>query len=364
MRFATTLIPLFAALSNAGAADRRPQHRADLQDVPIINFHTHPQGRLDKDVSAEALDAEVKTRIGAMDAASVRKDILLCLGFGREKPNIIYMNSEKSAFHFLKAAPERFVAFTTVDFSKMDAPDFTANAVRHLEETVRAGARGLKFELGKPAFHWMPMDDPRLDPLYDKATELGIPIAYHSSDPEEFFYPPNQFNFWLARTQAPGGEKGYSHMGDKAPSREQLHRERENMLRKHPNTTFILVHMAWLSRQLPLLASIMDRYPKVYLDVSACLGELGRGPKESARFLVHYSSRILFGTDGGIRPMTEEAWVAFLERHFAVLETDRDELEPPYRRAWTVHGLNLPAEALRRIYYRNAEELLARPRPQ
>jgi len=62
----------------------------------------------------------------------------------------------------------------------MDSPDFTAQAIRHIEEIVRAGARGLKFELGKPAWRWMPMDDPRLDPIYTRAGELGLRVRLHA----------------------------------------------------------------------------------------------------------------------------------------------------------------------------------------
>lgn len=228
---------------------------------------------------------------------------------------------------------------------------------------VSAGARGLKFELGKPDMHWMPMDDPRLDPIYDKAEKLGIPIMYHSNDPEDFFYPVNQFNFWLGVNQGKTGcEQGYWGRREQVVSREQLICERENMLRKHPNATFILAHLGFLSRQLPLLSDILERYPNVYIEVACALEELlGRSPEESAAFMTFYSHRILFGTDGGINSMTQSSWKTFLDKHFAILETDRDELPSPYTRSWKIHGLNLSREVLERIYYKNAEELLSRP---
>ena len=342
-----------------GTSAAQPHHRAGLENVPIIDIHTHPLRTLGDALSSEALDKELKGRLRAMDAVNVRKSVLLSHGFEITKaPNLFQVGSEREGFYFLKAEPERFVFFTTVDFSQMNSPDFTAKAVKHLEETVRAGARGMKFELGKPVVHWMPMDDPRLDPIYDKAAELGIPIMYHCNDPEDFFYPPNRFNFWL------GAEKGgiYSQRLDSTTSREQLHRERENMFRKHPNTTFILAHFAFLSRQLPVLADILERYRNVHVEMSVALEDLARSPKESAAFMNYYSHRIMFGTDSGSTPRGPEAsWVKFLNKHFAVFETDQDDLPPPRARSWNVHGLNLPKDVLERIYYKNAEELLARP---
>lgn len=342
----------------------QPHHRADLGNIPVINMHTHPLRTRGDALSFDAMDKEVKIRVAAMDESGIRKTVLLCMGFETNKaPNLSQSGSEREAFYFLKAAPERFIVFTTVDFSQMNAPDFTANAIKHLENTVRAGARGLKFELGKPDMHWMPMDDPRLDPIYDKAAELGIPIMYHSNDPEDFFYPVNQFNFFLGNNKGkPGSEQGYWGRLDKFVSREQLLKERENMLRKHPNTTFILAHFGWLERQLPMLADIFDRYPNVYVEISSAITALGRSPKESAAFIAYYSHRIMFGTDFGGNSMSQSYWVTFMDKHFALLETDQYELTAPVdNKAWRVHDLNLPKVVLEQIYYKNAEELLARP---
>jgi uncharacterized protein len=342
----------------------QPGHRKDLMNVPVINMHTHPLRTLGDALSTEEMDKELKLRVAAMDESGIRKTVLLCIGFETNKaPNLSQLGSEREAFYFLKAEPERFVVYTTVDFSQMNSPDFTAKAIEHLENTVRAGARGLKFELGKPDMHWMPMDDIRLDPIYDKASELGIPVMYHSNDPEDFFYPVNQFNFFLGANKGKAGsEQGYWERQEKFVSREQLFRERESMLRKHPNTTFILAHFGWLERQLPLMADIFDHYPNVFVDVSSAITALGRSPKESAAFINYYSKRILFGTDFGGNSMTQIAWKTFMDRHFTILESDQDNLPAPVdNKAWKVHGLNLSKEVLERIYYKNAEELLARP---
>ena len=344
------------------AQSAEPLHRADLEGIPVINVHTHPPHALGENSSFSVLDQDVKARLAAMDAANVRKTVLLCRGFEtKEHPNLSHAGSERAAFHFLKAARERFVVFTSVDFRRMDSPDFTAQAIRHIEETVRAGARGLKFELGKPAWRWMPMDDPRLDPIYDKAGELGLPIMYHSSDPEEFFHPSNRFNYWLADKTIPV-EMRYWEMRDRVPSREQLHRERDNMLRKHPNTTFILAHFGMLERQLALLADLLDRYPNVHLECSATLGDGARSPTEFAAFLTYYADRVMFGTDGGISPQSKEGWENSLRRYFTIFESDRHDVIGRARAAaWNVHGLNLSKEVMEKIYYKNAEKLLARP---
>jgi predicted TIM-barrel fold metal-dependent hydrolase len=347
------LIELMVLVMLCGTSVAQPHHRADLGDIKIIDIHVHPLRTRGIQMTDDSIKKELKRRITAMDNSGITKTTLLCHGFETlQSPNRIQEVSEKEAFYYLKAYPERFVVFTAVDFSQMKSPDFTAKAIEHLEKTVREGARGLKFELGKPLVHWMPLDDPRLDLVYDKAAELGLPVMYHCNDPDDFFYPINKFNFWLGVNKS---DPGYYGRLDKFVSQEQVLRELENMLHKHPNTTFILAHMGFLTQKLALLADIFDRYPNVYGDLSCSLDDFGRSPKESAAFITNYSKRIMFGTDA-LYPQG-----AFMDKHFAILESNKDDLPTCRAKSWNVHGLNLSKEVLEQIYYKNAEEFLARP---
>jgi predicted TIM-barrel fold metal-dependent hydrolase len=347
------LFEMLALAMFCGISVAQPHHRADLGDIKIIDIHVHPLRTRGIPMTDDSIKKELKRRITAMDNSGVTRTTLLCHGFETtQSPNRIQEVSEKEAFYYLKAYPERFVVFTAVDFSQMNSPDFSEKAVAHIESTVRLGARGLKFELGKPLMHWMPLDDPRLDPVYDKAAELGLPIMFHCNDPDDFFYPINNFNFWLGVNKS---DPGYYGRMDKFVSQEQVLRELENMLHKHPNTTFIFAHMGFLTQKLALLADIFDRYPNVYGDLSCSLDDFGRSPKESAAFITYYSKRIMFGTDA-LYPQG-----VFMDKHFAILESDQDDLPTCRAKSWNVHGLNLSKEVLEQIYYKNAEELLARP---
>ena len=114
-------------------------HREDLGAVPVIDAHTHYVRDLPADLPLATVEKELEVRLRVMDALNIRKAVVLCSGWGKEQPNVEHASSEKAAFHLLRKAPGRFVVFTTVDFSRMDRPDFSAGAARHLEETcVRA----------------------------------------------------------------------------------------------------------------------------------------------------------------------------------------------------------------------------------
>ena len=89
--------------------------------------------------------------------------------------------------------PDRFVLFANVDFSGVGKDGWAEKASAQLESDVRNGARGLKIYKslglryrdtdGKRVI----VDDRRLDPIWAKCGELGIPVLIHSADPKPFW---------------------------------------------------------------------------------------------------------------------------------------------------------------------------------
>ena len=83
---------------------------------------------------------------------------------------------------------------------------------------------------------------------------------------------------------------------------------------------------------------------------------MGRQPYTSRRFFLQYADRILFGSDFG--PEAEAYRVIY-----RYLETDDEYFnynptDVPLQWRWYVHGLYLPDEVLRKVYYMNAMKLL------
>src|SRR6187549_4130749 len=138
--------------------------------------------------------------------------------------------------------PKRFIVFANVDFSGVGQEGWAEKAARQLEEDVKNGANGLKVfkNLGLSARDingkLIPIDDPRLDPVWDKAGELKIPVLIHTADPKSFWDPMDEKNErWLEVTTHPG--RSYYNHG--LPSWDSLIEQRHHMFKKHPNTIFI-----------------------------------------------------------------------------------------------------------------------------
>lgn len=247
--------------------------------------------------------------------------------------------------------PNRFVVFANIDFNGVGTAGWTDKAVAQLEEDVRSGARGLKIykSLGlrntDSDGNRVSVDDPRLDPIWAKCGELGIPVLIHTADPKPFWDEFDGDNErWLELKLRPRRKRSAT---DPAPW-EQLIAEQHNMFKKHPNTTFINAHMGWYANNLGKLGQLMDEMPNMYVGIGAIIAELGRQPRTARAFFIKYQDRILFGKDSW-KP--EE-----FPTYFRVLESD-DEYFPyhkKYHAFWAMYGMDLPDEVLKKVYYKNA----------
>ncbi len=262
---------------------------------------------------------------------------------------------KKSVKNIADNYPNRFVVFANIDFDGVGTPGWTENTVAQLEEDVKNGARGLKIykSLGlrykDKDGKRVAVDDPRLDPIWAKCGELGIPVLIHTADPKPFWDEFDGDNErWLELKLRPRRKRSAT---DPAPW-EQLIAEQHNMFKKHPNTSFINAHMGWYANNLGKLGELLDEMPNMYVGIGAIIAELGRQPRTARAFFIKYQDRILFGKDSW---QPDE-----FPTYFRVLESD-DEYFPyhkKYHAFWAMYGMDLPDEVLKKVYYKNALRLV------
>ncbi len=314
-----------------------PEHLVTRAAYPFVDVHAHPNGLMPPDSLAML--------VSEMDAMNMAVMVNLS---GRTGARLQEIVANMKGQH-----PRRFVVFANVNFDDIDDPDFGKRAAAQLADDVRNGAAGLK--IFKSLGMWitdesgnrLQTDDPRLDPIWAKAGQLGIPVLIHTGDPAPFWEPYDRFNErWLELTERPNRKR------PPEPSWETIMQEQWNVIRRHPRTTFISAHLSWLGHDLGRLGALLDSLPNMYVEIGAVLAELGRQPRFAREFLIRYQDRVLFGKD---------AWEP-TEYHvyFRMLET-ADEYFDYYRRRhafWQLYGLNLPDEVLRKLYYGNAVRLI------
>ncbi len=312
-----------------------PEHHPQKAKYPFVDVHNHQ----DRDISA----ADAARLVSEMDRIGMR--VMVNLSGGQAAELV------KGKANLAGRYPGRFVVFANVDFAGIEQPGWGERAAAQLARDYEAGARGLKIykSLGMATTDAsgarVPVDDPRIDPVWAKCGELGIPVLIHTAEPRSFFDPQDKNNErWLELKQFPQRARP----PEKFPPFEQLLAEQHRVFAKHPKTKFIDAHLGWLGGDLGRLGKLFDQLPNVYTEIGAVLAELGRQPKFARDFLTKYQDRVMFGKD---------SWAAdeYLV-YFRVLETD-DEYFDYYRKRhafWKMYGLALPDEVLKKIYYKNA----------
>ena len=244
-----------------------------------------------------------------------------------------------------------------MDWSGIDRPGFFQKAADDLERLVEHGAVGFKIwkDLGltvrDAGGNLVRVDDERLDPLFDKARELDVPVMFHTADPLAFFEPIDRFN---ERYEELAAHPEWSFHGAQF-SRRELIAQRNTVFARHPRTRFVAAHMGECPEDLASVSAMLDAYPNVSVDISARIAELGRQPYSARDFFLRYADRILFGTD--LLPA-----VGMYRLHYRFLETADEYFAYPSHASrqgrWMIYGISLPDDVLRKIYRENALRLL------
>jgi predicted TIM-barrel fold metal-dependent hydrolase len=250
-----------------------------------------------------------------------------------------------------KNHPSRLAIFLNINFEELGDAGWPNEALAMMDEAVKQGVRGLKVykSLGLTDKDndgkRIAVDDLRLDPIWAKCGELGIPVLIHSGEPSSFWKPKDKHNErWLELKQEPDRYRDPA----KVPPFEQIMSEQHHVFRKHPQTKFIDAHLGWFGNDLERLGKLFDEMPNVYTELGAVLAELGRQPKAARAFMIKYQDRIMFGKD----TYKKEEYYTY----FRVLETG-DEYFDYYRKRhahWKMYGLELPDSVLIKVYYKNA----------
>ena len=315
-----------------------PEHRLTKAKFPFIDVHNH---------QFEMPDMDLGTLITDMDKLNMK----VMVNLSGESGTTLKKSITNVREHF----PKRFIVFANIDFKRVGEDGWGDKAAKQLEEDVKNGANGLKiykslgFSVTDINGKRVTVDDARLDPIWEKAGELKIPVIIHTADPKSFWEPMDANNErWLELSTHPNRKRDAT---DPAPW-DTLIAEQHRLFRKHPHTTFIAAHFGWYPNDLQKLGQLLDELPNVVVEFGAVIAELGRQPRAAKQFFTQYQDRILFGKD---------SWVPDeYATYFRVLETE-DEYFPyhkKYHAFWAMYGIGLPDDILKKVYYKNALRII------
>lgn len=319
--------------------------------------------------------------IRILDQAGVGTGVMLGAG------TVTHAEGEKSEFENARDRanglyPGRFMQHMLLDYRGWDESDWSAKAVKQIEEGHRLGASGLKefkrlgLFLKDGQGKLIKIDDPKLDPVWKRCGELNMPISIHVGDPKAFWLPYDEKNErW---TELKDHRSWWFGDPAKYPPRMELLEALDRVIARHPQTQFVCVHFANNPEELDWVDAALTKHANMYADLAARIPELGRQDPEKVRALfVKHQDNILFATDfmvydklilgsgGDAEQPSDMEGVTFYEKCYRWLETDDKDWEhmTPIQGDWKISSIHLPAEVLRKIYFDNAHKLLARSIP-
>jgi len=343
-----------------------PNNTPERARFPVIDAHNHLFGDIPAPELVNSLD-QVGVRVFVNVTGNVRLPYDES-GYTIEPRDLgVYLDK------YCKPYPKRFAALTMADFARWDdnplfrsaenpggeAEGWVQQCIRHLEEDVARGALGLKItkELGLKFTDndgsMLPVDDPRLFPIWRRAGQLDIPVLIHTTDPLAFWLPVDRENEHYQSLQ----EFVDWSFVDAVYSKQQLLQQRDRLVAAHPETRFLCAHVANFPEDLEYVSAFLDSHPNAWIDISARMDELGRQPYTAREFIIRHQDRILFGIDMPPRPDIYRCYFRFLETRDEYFEYP-DYIGRWGHTRWRIYGLGLPDEVLKKIYHENALRLL------
>jgi len=317
---------------------------------PVIDSHNH----LDDEFGGGWIHKPLATMLAILDEVNVKIFVDLD-GAWSEKMLQNHLSRLK------QKAPETFRVFCGVDWNRW--PDmgnkFPDWAARQLRLHHKWGADGLKvwknfgLHVRDHTNNLVPVDDPRLDILWNTAADLDIPVIMHTADPAAFFEPMDGQN---ERFEELSVHPEWQFPSPPYPAFDTLLEGFGKLVETHPGTTFVGAHLAGYAENLRWVGKLLDRCPNLYVDISGRISELGRQPYTARKFMIHYADRILFGLDQGLDKFGYQTAFRFLETDDEYFNYS-SSIVPPQGR-WFIYGLYLPDEVLKKIYFTNAQKAL------
>ena len=330
---------------------------------PAVDVHTH----FDPGATARQL--------GMMDAQNIRYAINLSAGWAG--------HGLEEALAQQRESGGRIVPFCMIDWRNAGSEGWVAASIAILDGCAAAGVRGWKIPkvlglgAGDGRGNRLHVDDPMLDPVFERAAALNLVVLIHSGDPRAFFEPNTPAN---ERWDELRVHPAWSFADPMFPRWAEILGEFERRVLRHPRLRFIGAHFGNAAEEPDRVESLLARAPNYYIDTSARVPEFGRhDPARMRAFFLRWQDRVLFGTDLGVgadphdlmlgstgeQPPTADEITRFWRSTWRYFESNDHAFEhpTPIQGRWTISGVGLPPAVLRKVYGANAARLLNLPWP-
>jgi len=273
------------------------------------------------------------------------------------------------AMRLVKEYPAQLAYATTFSIDDYNTDGWQQRSIAYLKESFDKGAIAVKvwkhvgMELRDKNGKFVMIDNPKFDPVIDYIAKRQIPLIGHLGEPKNAWLPLNQMNIKSNQNYFSKHPEYHMYLHPEYPSYDDQIRARDHMLEKHPDLKFIGAHLGSLEWSIDELASRLDKFPNMAVDMAARLSGLQyqavtnwKGVRD---FFIKYQDRLIYATDleaGGtinapeLEKRIHESW--FRDWTFFVGDNEMHStgFDAPFK------ALKLPKAVVDKIYRTNAEK--------
>lgn len=232
--------------------------------------------------------------------------------------------------------------------------------VRQLEFMMDVGCDGWKLLESKPSVYrqlQIPLDGPVFEDAFAMAEREHIPVTWHAGDPATFWDADKAPRFAV--------ENHWLCIGEGYPSLQEIYRQVENVLERHPRLRVSMAHLYFTSDDRPHAERLLERYEDFRLDLTPGVEmyqSFVTDPEGWSGFFEKYQDRLIFGTD-------------LSDTEHEVVFSDQDKLFDRIHRVLSSgdaveiagvsgRGLGLSQEIQEKLYRKNfLDRIAGAPRP-
>lgn len=267
--------------------------------------------------------------------------------------------------------PDNVEKITAFWMEGWDEPDWLDKNLAWLDSCINSGAIGVKIwkNIGMSARdkdgNLIMIDNPRFDPIFKMLADRKVPILGHLGEPKNCWLPIEEMTTNNDRSYFTEHPQYHMHQHPDFPSYEEQIAARDRVLDKHPNLVFVGAHMGSVEWDVDELAKRFDKYPNFAVDLAARMGQVfyqTAHDREKVRdFFIKYQDRLLYATDlsaSGNEPREnlqrelEDVWKRDWKYLVTADSMTSDLVNEPFQ------GIQLPREAVDKIYFTNAQKWL------
>jgi len=276
--------------------------------------------------------------LNAMDKAGIEQTILVgsynaMFQHNQEPDWASSTTNNELLINAMQQAADRIVALPLIRGNEPNLLDYAKGLIDQ-------GARGFVVANGDPRLSLMPLSDNRLNPLYAWCELHRIPILFLTDgrpESRDFFFPAI-----------------------------------EQVMRDYPNMFVVVSHMGGLSGDLKKLKQMLEKFPRLFFDVSfgweedklLHLNNLSNNHEEAKKIFDRYRDRLLFGMSSMVwsGPGRNVDWLSQYYLDFRrFFERSNMRLKLLLDGKNTIHnlkGLKLPKDILEFFYHHNFKNLI------